>query len=263
MFSYVDKKIRSALKEDNRLVTIDRLGERVTKDNGKTPYVSILGPIPIPRIVRNKEVLLDWYPFVRRVELTRVLDSAENVQSGGEEAFRALVHTNMSVSSVLAAPGFLEKENPLVRLHSCCLTGEVFGSTRCDCGPQLEAAFERIFEDGGGAVVYLAGHEGRGIGLWAKAVTYLLQDQGQDTYEANVSLGLPEDSRDFTEAAAVLLWLLKGRPIRLFSNNPMKRDSLEEAGQKVSKMVPLIAGLSENNKRYLESKRKKGHLIEE
>jgi GTP cyclohydrolase II len=262
MFSYVDKKIRGALKQDNRLVTVDKSGERVTAENGKTPYISILGPIPIPRIVEGQEVMLDWYPFVRRMELSHVLDSAEKVGSGNEDAFRELLQTNMSVSSLLAAPGFLEKENPLVRLHSCCLTGEVFGSTRCDCGPQLEAAFERIFEDKGGAVVYLAGHEGRGIGLWAKAVTYLLQDQGQDTYEANVSLGLPEDSRDFTDAAVVLRRLLNGRPIRLLSNNPIKRLQLEQEGQPVLEMIPLMVGLSKHNKRYLESKRQKGHLID-
>jgi GTP cyclohydrolase II len=168
----------------------------------------------------------------------------------------------MSVNSVLAAPGFLSKDDPLVRVHSCCLTGEVFGSCRCDCGPQLEAAFERIFEDGGGAVVYISSHEGRGIGLWAKAITYLLQDEGQDTYEANISLGLPEDSRDFTDAAGVLRYFLQGRAIRLLSNNPAKKSQLEAAGQPVSRIVPLVVGLSEHNRRYLESKRKKGHLIE-
>ena len=262
MFSYVDRRIRTALEEAQRLVTLDRNGEPVTENNGKVPFTSILGPIPLPRRLGTKEVMLDWYPFVRRLELGHVLGSAEKVRSGNGEAFRELLHTHMSVNSVLAAPGFLSKDDPLVRVHSCCLTGEVFGSCRCDCGPQLEAAFERIFEDGGGAVVYISSHEGRGIGLWAKAITYLLQDEGQDTYEANVSLGLPEDSRDFTDAAGVLRYFLKGRAIRLLSNNPAKKSQLEAAGQPVSRIVPLVVGLSEHNRRYLDSKRKKGHLIE-
>ena len=261
MFSYVDKEIREKLKYDKRLTTIDRNGDVVQPSNGDRPFISILGPIPIPRKIGEKEVSLDWYAFVRRMELGKVLDSANRVSDNGEEAFRELLQTNMSVNSVLAAPGFLDHPNPLVRIHSCCLTGEVFGSTRCDCGPQLETAFERIFDEGGGAVVYMSSHEGRGIGLWAKAITYLLQDDGQDTYQANVSLGLPEDSRDFTDAAVVLRYLLKGRPIRLFSNNPIKKTQLEESGQPVEQMVPYVVGLSKHNERYLASKRKKGHLI--
>ena len=261
MFSYVDSEIREKLKNDSRLVTLDREGNIVHPNNGDKPFVSVLGPIPIPRIVNGEEVTLAWWAFVRRTELSKVLDSANKVHDNGEEAFRELIQNNMSVNSVLAAPGFLEKPEPLVRVHSCCLTGEVFGSTRCDCGPQLETAFERIFDENGGAVVYMSSHEGRGIGLWAKAITYLLQDDGQDTYQANVSLGLPEDSRDFTDAAVVLRYLLKGKPIRLFSNNPMKRDQLEEGGQRVTRMVPFVVGLSKHNQRYLDSKRKKGHLI--
>ena len=261
MFSYVDPSAREKLKNDSRLVALDRDGSVVPPGSESRPHISVLGPIPIPRAIQGKEETLDWWAFVRRVELSRVLESASKVRNNGEEAFRELLQTNMSVNSVLAAPGFLDKPDPLVRVHSCCLTGEVFGSTRCDCGPQLEAAFGRILEEEGGAVVYMSSHEGRGIGLWAKAVTYLLQDDGQDTYQANVSLGLPEDSRDFTDAAAVLRYLLKGKPIRLFSNNPMKRDQLVAGGQPVKKMVPFVVGLSKHNERYLASKRKKGHLI--
>ena len=96
-------------------------------------------------------------------------------------------------------------EPVLVRVHSECLTGDVFGSERCECGPQLKSALELIDADHeGGMLIYMSGHEGRGIGLWAKAVTYLLQDMGQDTYDANTALGLPEDSRDFTDAAVAL-----------------------------------------------------------
>ncbi len=261
MFSYVDREIRRNLIEHQQLVTINREGRIVDEENGERPYFSILGPIPLPRNVGDKEVILDWYPFVRRLELTRVLSSAREVSEGDPEAFRELLQNNMSVNSLLAVPGFLEREVPLVRLHSCCLTGEVFGSKRCDCGPQLDEAFERIVGEQGGAVVYMSSHEGRGIGLWAKAVTYLLQDAGQDTYQANTSLGLPEDSREFTDAAAVLRYLLKGRAIRLLSNNTMKRDQLVAGGQPVEAMVPFTVGISDHNRRYLRSKKEKGHLL--
>ncbi len=263
MYSYVDKKIREQLKDDKRLMTLDREGEPINGKDGLRPYISILGPIPMPRNIGGKEVTLLWYPFVRRLELTRVQSAAAKVDGGDTEEFRELIQTNMSVNSILVIPGFQEHDNPLVRIHSCCLTGDVFGSKRCECGPQLESAFELIAKDGAGAVVYMSGHEGRGIGLWAKAVTYLLQDDGQDTYEANVSLGLPEDSRDFSDAAVVLKYLLKGKPIRLLTNNPLKREHLEKSGQPVSEMVPHVAGVGENNKRYMQSKRSKGHLLPE
>ncbi|MCP4606479.1 MAG: GTP cyclohydrolase II [Proteobacteria bacterium] len=261
MFSYIDKEIREKLKSDKRLVTVDREGKPTKGSHGKRPFISILGPVPIPRMICGKEVKLLWYPFVRRVQLTKVFDSASKVQNGDGDAFRDLVQTSMSVNSILVLPGFFEHENPLVRIHSCCLTGDVFGSMRCECGPQLAEAFEKIVQEGGGAVIYMSGHEGRGIGLWAKAITYLLQDDGQDTYQANVSLGLPEDSRDFTDAAVVLRFLLQGKPIRLLSNNSLKREQLEGAGQSVSKIVSHVAGISEHNTRYLRSKRSKGHLL--
>jgi GTP cyclohydrolase II len=201
-----------------------------------------------------------WYPFVRRIELERVLDAANDLPHGGETRFRELLQQSMSVNSLLATEGFLAHPAPLVRLHSCCMTGDVFGSMRCECGPQLQASFDAVLEQQG-AVVYMSSHEGRGIGLWAKAITYLLQDAGQDTYEANVSLGLPEDSRDFGDAAIVLRYLLDGRPIRLLSNNPMKREQLERAGQPVAELRPLVTGLSPHNERYMRAKRRKGHRL--
>lgn len=260
MFSYVDKNIREKLERDHLLVTIDAEGHEIDGSDGQ-PFISVLGPVTIPRVIAGEQVSLEWYPFVRRVELSHVLDAASEVQGEDSEAFRALLQTNMSVNSVFALPGFRQAQNPLVRLHSCCLTGDIFGSQRCDCGPQLNAAFEQMLAEGNGAVVYMSGHEGRGIGLWAKAITYLLQDDGQDTYEANTSLGLPEDSRDFTDAAVALRYLLSNRPIRLVSNNPRKRQDLEKSGQVISEVVPLVAGLSEHNIRYLRAKRRKGHLL--
>ena len=262
MFSYLDPKIRERLEADHRLVHVDADGRRIDGEGG-APYLSMLGPILLPRRIDGGERSVAWYPFVRRVELGRVFDAACAGRGRGSESLRDLLQANMSVNSVLATEGFLEAEAPLVRVHSSCVTGDVFGSMRCECGPQLDAAFERISGEGGGAVVYMSGHEGRGIGLWAKAVTYLLQDDGQDTYQANVSLGLPEDSRDFTDAAVALRHLLGGRPIRLLSNNPLKREQLERAGQRVVEMVPHVIGVGAHNVRYMRSKRSKGHTLPE
>ena len=259
MFSYVDKTIRELLVKSHQLIDLAADGKEISGD--ATPHISVLGPVTIPREIGNEIVKLEWYPFVRRVELSHVLDAANNVESSDSDAFRELLQSNMSVNSVFALPGFRDQANPLVRVHSCCLTGDIFGSMRCDCGPQLSAAFRQMKEAGGGAVVYMSGHEGRGIGLWAKAITYLLQDAGQDTFEANVSLGLPEDSRDFSDAAVILRYLLSERPVRLLSNNPHKREHLEQGGQGVSDIVPLVTGLNEYNIRYIRSKRDKGHTL--
>jgi GTP cyclohydrolase II len=121
-----------------------------------------------------------------------------------------------------------------------------------------------VVAEGVGAVVYMSSHEGRGIGLWAKAVTYLLQDMGQDTYQANTALGLPEDSRDFTDAAVVLRALRPAhRRIRLLTNNPLKIADLERCGLEVAEVSPLVVGFAPTNLGYMKAKRDKGHLIPE
>jgi GTP cyclohydrolase II len=140
---------------------------------------------------------------------------------------------------------------PLVRPHSECLTGDVFGSERCDCGPQLREAAERIAATGG-FLLYLR-QEGRGIGLYAKLDAYALQDQGLDTYEANVALGRGEDERDYTAAAQVLHALGASR-IALLSNNPDKAAQLERLGVEVVERVPTAVHLSAANTRYLTAK---------
>jgi GTP cyclohydrolase II len=141
---------------------------------------------------------------------------------------------------------------PLVRPHSECLTGDVFGSQRCDCGPQLREAVERITEVGG-FLLYLR-QEGRGIGLYAKLDAYALQDQGLDTYEANRALGRGEDERDYT-AAAQMLRALGSPEIRLLSNNPDKAVQLDAYGITVTDQVPTGVHLSDANERYLLAKR--------
>src|SRR5881409_885454 len=150
-------------------------------------------------------------------------------------------------------------EDVLVRVHSECLTGDVFGSLRCDCGPQLAAAMQRIAQEGMGAVVYLRGHEGRGIGLLHKLQAYQLQDAGHDTLDANLELGLPADARDYGTGAQILVDL-GVRSMRLLSNNPAKRAGLEGYGLRVTGRVPLPVHANPENIRYLQTKRDRmGH----
>jgi 3,4-dihydroxy 2-butanone 4-phosphate synthase/GTP cyclohydrolase II len=151
---------------------------------------------------------------------------------------------------------------PLVRMHSECLTGDVFGSRRCDCGAQLELALARIAAEGRGVVVYLRGHEGRGIGLVNKLHAYRLQDDGLDTVEANLALGQPVDRRDYGIGMQILDDL-GVRRMRLLTNNPAKRAGLEGYGLEVVERVPLGTPSTQENVRYLRTKREKlGHLID-
>ncbi|WNM36202.1 GTP cyclohydrolase II [Streptomyces sp. Li-HN-5-11] len=162
--------------------------------------------------------------------------------------FHGLADGQEHVAVVLGDP---EDEVPLVRLHSECLTGDVFGSARCDCGPQLREAVERI-ADRGGVLLYLR-QEGRGIGLYNKLDAYALQDQGLDTYEANAALGLPEDARDYT-AAAQMLTALGITSLNLLSNNPDKAEQLRTLGIDVHDRVPTGVFTTPHNVRYLRAK---------
>ena len=148
---------------------------------------------------------------------------------------------------------------PLVRLHSECLTGDVFGSHRCDCGEQLDLALDLIAEHGG-AVIYLTGHEGRGIGLSNKLRAYALQDQGRDTVDANRDLGFTDDARDYRAAATILRSLGLTR-IRLLTNNPAKTSALEELGITVESVVPLEVAARPENTHYLATKRERMHHV--
>ena len=147
----------------------------------------------------------------------------------------------------------------LVRMHSECLTGDVFGSLRCDCGPQLHASLDRLAAEGRGVLVYLRGHEGRGIGLVPKLRAYELQENGRDTLDANLELGLPADSRDYGAGAGVLADL-GVRSVRLLTNNPDKADALVRHGMPVTGREPVPAAAGEHNLRYLRTKRDRmGH----
>jgi 3,4-dihydroxy 2-butanone 4-phosphate synthase/GTP cyclohydrolase II len=149
----------------------------------------------------------------------------------------------------------------LTRVHSECLTGDVFGSHRCDCGPQLNEAMAQIVAEGRGVVVYLRGHEGRGIGLVAKLQAYALQDKGRDTVDANLDLGLPADSRHYGTATQVLR-NLGVESVRLLTNNPAKTASLEDFGISVTETVPLAIHPTSDNIDYLRTKRDRmGHVL--
>jgi 3,4-dihydroxy 2-butanone 4-phosphate synthase/GTP cyclohydrolase II len=170
-------------------------------------------------------------------------------------AFRAGGHEHLAL-----VYGRKRRDDVLVRVHSECMTGDIFGATRCECGEQLDAALNAIVNEGGGILVYLRGHEGRGIGLIAKVRTHVLQDeQGLDTVDSAKSLGLPVDARDYDPAASVLRHL-GVRSVRLMSNNPDKIRSLESRGIAVTARVPLLVAASSDNIRYLTAKRDRlGH----
>jgi 3,4-dihydroxy 2-butanone 4-phosphate synthase/GTP cyclohydrolase II len=166
------------------------------------------------------------------------------------------------VAGGLGADGrLIDGEDVLVRVHSECLTGDVFGSQRCDCGPQLNAALDRISTEGRGVLIYLRGHEGRGIGLLPKLRAYQLQEAGRDTVDANLDLGLPADARDYA-AAARMLEDLGVRSLRLLTNNPEKHTALEGFGLTVSGRESVAVQAGEHNLRYLTTKRDRmGHEL--
>jgi 3,4-dihydroxy 2-butanone 4-phosphate synthase/GTP cyclohydrolase II len=144
-------------------------------------------------------------------------------------------------------------QDVLVRVHSECLTGDVFGSLRCDCGPQLHAAMRAVADEGRGVVLYVRGHEGRGIGLLHKLRAYELQDEGRDTVDANLELGLPADARDYGTGAQILVDL-GVRTMRLLTNNPAKRAGLEGYGLSITERMPLVVAANDHNATYLQTK---------
>ena len=265
MFAYIDPTVRTRLAAQGKLIRFDRRGQRLDFDvqalGGDGFALDMLGPIPLP--LDDADLAPRWYAVVRHTELEPVDALARTLRERGASRRFAALASHMSVNSVLVFGDPGDHPSPLVRVHSNCLTGDVFGSRRCDCGPQLADAMQRMAGEGG-IIVYMAGHEGRGIGLWAKAATYLLQDGGENTYQANRSLGLPDDSRDFSDAAAILLHFLGGdRPFRLLTNNPKKYDDLREHGLTRITLERHVSGVGDYNRRYLAAKRDWGHLIED
>ena len=263
MFTYLNPDVREKLIKQGRLVRVNSDGELIDVKSPDHPgelAINLLGPIPMPMRIGRVDLRVDWYAAVRSTELGQVEALASDLRErGGQHLFSHLV-SPLAVNSVLVIG--TPTENPLVRVHSNCLTGDIFGSQRCECGPQLASAVERIHQDSaGGYLIYMAGHEGRGIGLWAKAATYLLQDAGEDTYQANRSLGLPDDSRDFTDAAILLKHFVGSESFRLLTNNPKKLEDLAEHGLTDITVEKHVVGAGEWNRDYLKAKKEMGHRI--
>ena len=192
--------------------------------------------------------------------VSRVADARVPTEAG---PFRCLAYDAADVTHLALVCGAVadlaDGGDVLVRVHSECLTGDVFGSRRCDCGPQLDAALALIAAEGRGVVVYLCGHEGRGIGIAAKLRAYELQDQGFDTVDANVELGLPVDDRDYAAAATILADLGVGR-VRLLTNNPRKVAALADRGIDVVARIPIVPAVHADNEAYLRTKAERlGH----
>jgi 3,4-dihydroxy 2-butanone 4-phosphate synthase/GTP cyclohydrolase II len=182
----------------------------------------------------------------------------------GDFRVRGYYDTRTTADHVAIIAGNPTGEDVLIRMHSECITGEAFGSLKCECGPQLDFALDQIANDPkGGIVIYLRGQEGRGIGLLNKLKAYALQDTGLDTVDANLALGLPSENREYGAAVSILRDL-GVNSVRLMTNNPAKSDFLNQAGIKVNSYVPVIVGEAAQNKQYLETKRARmGHIIPE
>ncbi|MGZ6744283.1 MAG: bifunctional 3,4-dihydroxy-2-butanone-4-phosphate synthase/GTP cyclohydrolase II [Nocardioides sp.] len=205
----------------------------------------------------------DLVRYRRRVEtlVERVAETRLPTRHGEFTAYGYRITVDDSEHIALVYGDISGDEPVLTRVHSECLTGDVFGSHRCDCGPQLDEAQERIVAEGRGVVIYLRGHEGRGIGLIAKFQAYALQDGGRDTVDANLDLGLPADARHYGTATQVLRDLGVAS-VRLLTNNPDKVSNLEDFGIRVAERVPLTPHPNDHNIAYLLTKRDRmGHVL--
>ncbi|MBX7555052.1 GTP cyclohydrolase II [Streptomyces sp. NPDC004232] len=195
-----------------------------------------------------------------RTDTERVVNAPLPTVYGKFQAIGYLDH-DRGEEQVALVYGEIGTENVLTRLHSECLTGDAFGSRHCECGDQLASALRAVVAEGSGVVVYLRGHEGRGIGLLAKLRAMALQAEGLDTVEANLALGLPVDARDYGVAAEILRDL-GVRSVRLMSNNPRKREALVRHGIQVAERVPLLIEPCESNITYLRTKRERlDHIL--
>ena len=241
------------------LTPVGAIGELVHDDGSmmRLPAVLDLGAqhnLPVITIA----ALIAWRQRNDRVE--RLAETRLPTKHG---VFRVVGYRDLVTGDehlALISPKGLQGRAPLARLHSECLTGDVFGSQRCDCGPQLERSLERVGAEGG-VVVYLRGHEGRGVGLLSKLAAYALQDTGFDTVDAQTELGLPIDAREYAAGAAILADLGVAA-VRLLTNNPMKVNAMRDYGIEVAAVERLSMVPGEHNADYLRTKRDRmGHHL--
>lgn len=223
--------------------------------HSKTEHICLVGPVKLPVKQGDFSAIFQWYNWLK-----------VDANLSKEEIIDGLVSANLAFSqqsSVIVYGEFTHTDDALIRMHSICHTGDIFGSQRCDCGYQLHESMKMIVEHGSGAIFYLADHEGRGIGLFSKSLAYLLQEEGLDTVEANHALGFSDDTRSYEEAITVL-GALRSKPVTLITNNPKKLAALQAHGLAAEGHVPLWGGLTETNRYYLDTKvEKSGHIREE
>ncbi|MGJ7921529.1 GTP cyclohydrolase II [Neobacillus sp. LXY-4] len=242
------------------MLTIDiknRLKEKMKiVQNQDQSSVCLVGPVTLPIQLENKVVTFKWYTWLKLKEDTIDKDSVLDSITTASLA-------DLQQSSILVYGDFENSDHPLVRFHSICHTGDIFGSKRCDCGYQLHQSLKMIVENGHGALFYLANHEGRGIGLFSKSLAYLLQEEGYDTVEANHALGFEDDLRTYEEPL-MILQELRSKPVILITNNPKKLFALKEKGLSADSHQPLWGDSNLYNKKYLETKvMKSGHIPEQ
>ncbi|MUK89247.1 GTP cyclohydrolase II RibA [Ornithinibacillus sp. L9] len=242
------------MKLESKVLSIlkDKIQSIQTTDGA----IYLVGPVKLPVNLYGETVEFNWYCWL----------NCETVTDDYQQIIDNLSSKNLAEnqqSSVLVYGDFENSDDALIRMHSICHTGDIFGSKRCDCGFQLKESMKKVKEHGAGAIFYLANHEGRGIGLFSKAMAYVLQENGYDTVEANENLGFVNDSRNYDDAIRVLQ-RLRSKPVTLITNNPLKLEALQNAGLPVSGRVPLWGDISEYNEKYLQTKiTKSGHLEEE
>ncbi len=237
----LDSKVLSVLEDKIQLIRTEK------------GAIYLVGPIKLPVNLYGETVEFKWYCWLNCNEVTEDFERIIDKLSSSNLA-------ELQQSSVLVYGDFEYAEDAIIRMHSICHTGDIFGSKRCDCGYQLKKSMKMIQEHGTGALFYLANHEGRGIGLFSKAMAYVLQENGYDTVEANEGLGFVDDSRNYSDAIQVLK-AIRQKPVTLMTNNPKKLNALIEAGLEVSGRQPLWGDISEYNEKYLQTKiNKSGHL---
>ncbi len=253
------------------LQPVGAIGEVVAEDGSmmRLPGLLELGEregvpvITIEQLIAHLDGTSEGHARADRGARRRVSLRAEAKVPTSHGSFRFLAYKDRITGTdhIAVVSGDLSEDAALVRVHSECLTGEAFGSLKCECGPQLDAALDAIEQDGG-VVIYMRGHEGRGIGLINKLRAYSLQERGLDTVDANLALGLPADARDYAAAAGILADLGIER-VRLLTNNTDKVNQLRGLGLDIVEQVPLLVGVGPNNHQYLATKAERmGHIID-
>jgi len=216
---------------------------------GNNCYIHLFGPVNFPLSIdegRTRQVY-KWYVWEKTDNEVPFKDMVEYIKNVG---------ANRNYNSLLVYGDFGNSEKALVRVHSCCFTGDVAFSLRCDCGQQLKASFKAIAENGSGAVVYLAQQEGRGIGLYAKAITHRIQDDyGLDTFESCTVVGLEEEKRVYSNIGTIISYLRNGKDIYLLSNNPEKINGLIDSGMSIRGICPLEGFENDDNSNSLRIKK--------